>query len=124
MRKLALSLGLAAVCGTALIAVAPVATASETGAQAACFTLWDTAGYKDGSRVFSGNDSDFSNNNWSSGKSSNNSANSGKNACSHNVYMYAETSYAGQSYYLQDNSVDSDFGNNGFSNTAESLNGF
>ncbi|WP_371791344.1 hypothetical protein OG285_16105 [Streptomyces sp. NBC_01471] len=125
MRKIALSVGLAAVATAGLIAASPAATAAEAGTQAtACFTLWQTAGYNDGSRSFSGNDNDFGNNNWSNGKKSNDDANSGKNACSHRVYLYANSNYGGQSYYLQANSSDSDFGNNSFSNKASSLNGF
>ncbi|MCW5252013.1 peptidase inhibitor family I36 protein [Streptomyces sp. SHP 1-2] len=125
MRKLTLSLGLAAVCATSLVAVAPAATAAESGTQAAaCITLWQTAGYKDGSRTFSGNDSNFSDNKWSSGSPMNDDANSGKNNCSHWVHMYADSNYNGQSYSLQPTSSDSDFGNNNFSNKASSLNGF
>ncbi|MFD7091985.1 hypothetical protein [Streptomyces sp. NPDC056652] len=124
MRKIALSLGLTAVFGASLVATAPVATASESRVQAACFTLWQTNGYNDGSRTFSGNDHDFGNNNWSNGRASNNDANSGKNTCGFRVFMYDGVSYGGQSYYLQANSNDSDFGNNSFSNKATSLNGF
>ncbi|MEU8984692.1 hypothetical protein [Streptomyces sp. NPDC048309] len=125
MRKIALSLGLAAVCGASLIAVAPVATASEAGAQAAaCFTLWDTHGFEGGSRTFSGNDADFSNNVWSNGKKMNDAANAGKNNCGHRVDMYADAYYKKQSYGLQKNSEDADFANNSFSNKASSLNGF
>ncbi|MFI0730546.1 hypothetical protein ACH4S9_16355 [Streptomyces sp. NPDC021225] len=85
MRKLTLSLSLAAVCATSLIAIAPAATASESGAQASCVTLWQAAGDKDESRAFSGNDSNFVGNNWSSGTAMNDDANSGKNNCGSRV---------------------------------------
>lgn len=125
MRKLTLSLGLAAVCATSLIAVAPAATASESGTQAsACVTLWQTAGYNDGSRAFSGNDSNFVGNNWSNGQASNDDANSGRNNCGFWIHMYKDSNYNGTSYSLQPTSADSDFGNNSFSNKATSLNGF
>ncbi|MFI5621274.1 hypothetical protein [Streptomyces sp. NPDC051567] len=124
MRKIALSLGLAAVTGASLFVISPAATAAESGTQAACFTLWQTANYNDGSRTFSANDANFNNNNWSNGQSSNDDANSARNRCSHRVFLYADAGYSGQSYYLQANSNDGDFGNNAFSNKASSLNGF
>lgn len=124
MRKIALSLGLAAACATSVVAIAPAAVASESTAQAACYTLWDTHGYEGGSRTFSGNDSDFRNNNWSNGVASNNAANAAKNRCGFRVHMYDGTGYAGQAYSIQANSSDSDFANNAFSNKASSLNGF
>ncbi|MEW2070985.1 hypothetical protein [Streptomyces sp. NPDC007346] len=124
MRKIALSLGLAAASATSIIAMAPAAGASEPVAQAACFTLWDTHGFNGGSRAFSANDADFRNNNWSNGLASNNAANAAKNRCSFRVHMYDGLNYAGQAYSIQGNSEDSDFGNNAFSNKASSLNGF
>ncbi|MEU6013638.1 hypothetical protein ABZ826_06080 [Streptomyces sp. NPDC047515] len=87
-------------------------------------TLWDTHGYEGGSRAFSGNDNDFSNNNWSNGKKMNDAANAGKNNCGFWIHMYADAYYKGQGYSLKPNSSDSDFGNNSFSNKASSLNGF
>lgn len=125
MRKLILSLGLAAVCTTSLVAIVPAATAAESGTQASvCVTLWQTAGCNDGARAFSGNDSTSVGNKWSNGHSVNDEANSGRNNCSHWFHMYKDANYNGQSYSLQPASVDSEFGNNSFSNKASSLNGF
>lgn len=124
MRKIALSLGLAAACATSIVAMAPAAVASESVAQAACFTLWDTHGYEGGSRTFSQNDGNFGNNDFSNGRASNNAANAAKNNCGFRVHLYDGTGYAGQAYSIQGNSNDSDFGNNNFSNKASSLNGF
>ncbi|QEV21071.1 peptidase inhibitor family I36 protein [Streptomyces alboniger] len=125
MRKLTLSLGLAAVCATSLVAIAPAATAAESGPQAAaCFTLWDTNGFRDGSRAFSGNDKTFSGDKWSSGSAMNDDANAAKNRCGHWVHLHQDVNYQGQSYGLKPHSEDSDFENNNFANKASSLNGF
>ncbi|MFE3143135.1 hypothetical protein [Streptomyces scopuliridis] len=120
-----LSVGIAAVLGVSLLAIAPAASASGAGVQAAaCATLYATAGFQGGSRSFSANDGNFDGNVWSNGRSMNDDTNAVKNRCGHTVTLWEDSGYYGDRHVMRANGEDSDLGNNGFSNRASSLSGF
>ncbi|MDJ1134178.1 hypothetical protein [Streptomyces iconiensis] len=115
-RKIALPLGLLAVCAAGTIGFAPAASA-DVELKAETFQLFQNNNYGGGTRAFTSGDHELSGNKWDNGDSMQNSASSMKNFRNHYVGLWDKgTSCTGDNYTAKPNSRDSSFGNNGFDN--------
>ncbi|CAL9436260.1 peptidase inhibitor family I36 protein [Streptomyces sp. NPDC058947] len=119
MRKLSVSLGALALCAGA-VALAPAATAADTGIQAPYFVLYQHDDYAGNYANFSGSDKELNNKYWGgTTQVMNNGASSMRNFTGSYVGLWDRgTSCSGSSYTAKPNSVDSDFSNNEFDNKA------
>ncbi|MER6979615.1 peptidase inhibitor family I36 protein [Streptomyces carpinensis] len=120
-RKLAMGIGLLALCAGSGLGLASNASAAETGAQATYFVLYENDNYGGRHASFSGSDIELNNKYWDGSTSAfaQNGASSMRNNTGSYVGLWdVGTSCSGASYTAKPNSVDSDFSNNNFDNKA------
>jgi hypothetical protein len=120
-RKIALSLGLLALCSASTIGLASTASADGAGTQARYyFKVYQHDDYNGRQASFSGTDRELNNKYWSGTTTvMNNGASSVRNDTRYNVGMWDKGgSCTGASYTAKKLSVDSDLSNNGFDNKA------
>ncbi|MEU0404292.1 hypothetical protein ABZ318_29520 [Streptomyces sp. NPDC006197] len=128
MRKALLSVSAATLLFGALTA-APAAAAEQNeeavnfcGGTYDRFYLYEHESMGGGCRYFTGSDSDFDGDNWyQSTVRMNNNATSMRNRSSSTIRLWEVRGYYGNDYTAQPNSSDSTFANNGFNDTASSL---
>ncbi|MEV0484551.1 peptidase inhibitor family I36 protein [Streptomyces sp. NPDC050508] len=111
-RKIALSLGLLALCTASTIGVASTASADESGVQASYFVLYENENYGGHDASFSGTDRELNNKYWAGTTTiMNNKASSMRNNTSSYVGMWTiGGDCTGENYTAKPNSVDSKLG--------------
>ncbi|MFE5730640.1 hypothetical protein ACFQ7A_06975 [Streptomyces sp. NPDC056528] len=128
MRKALVSMSAAALLLGVLTATPAAAATQEAEDVYFCggtydrFYLYENESMSGGCRYFTGSDWDFAGDNWyGTTVRMNNSASSMRNRSSSSIRLWEVLGYYGNDYTAQPNSSDSSFANNGFNDTASSL---